>query len=198
MHSSLVKKNEALRLRTEERLSIKEISKKLNISSDTASRWLKNFKLNPEELYKRAFENAIKIVKTRNKPKIYTSSCLACGKDFSHIKRNSKYCSSRCRAKNNYYIRKNRAKSVVSWRQRTKNKAIEYKGGKCLVCGYNKCSGALDFHHVDPKEKDFSISKVTKGWDKVKDELDKCVLLCSNCHREVHHGILDLKKFIEA
>jgi hypothetical protein len=74
-------------------------------------------------------------------------------------------------------------------RQRAlKLRAIVYKGGKCEKCGYNKCPAAFDFHHLDPSEKEFSIApKVRKGWTKeLTRELDKCVLLCANCHRETH------------
>lgn len=79
--------------------------------------------------------------------------------------------------------------SVTKRRQKLKEKAILYKGGKCEKCGYNKCNAALDFHHLDPKEKDFALSSkgITRGWERVKNELDKCVLLCANCHREIHH-----------
>ncbi len=83
--------------------------------------------------------------------------------------------------------------AVDKRRKTLKIKAIEYKGGKCQneSCGYSKCPDAMEFHHLDPSEKDFSISKtgVTRGWDKVKCELDKCILLCSNCHREIHYNI---------
>jgi RecJ-like exonuclease len=74
-------------------------------------------------------------------------------------------------------------------RQRTlKQKAIEYLGGKCVRCGYDKCPAALDFHHKDPSQKEFEISKVrSTSWnDEIKIELDKCDLLCANCHREAH------------
>ena len=82
-------------------------------------------------------------------------------------------------------------------RQRTfKKKCIEYKGGKCINCGYNKCVGALEFHHLDPEDKDFSPSSArsrgeTKGnlKDEVKEELDKCILVCANCHREEHEKL---------
>jgi len=79
-------------------------------------------------------------------------------------------------------------------RQKVMKMAIDYKGGKCIVCGYNKCTWALEFHHIDPKEKEFSISDkgYTRSWDKVKIELDKCVLLCANCHREVEAGFTQL------
>ena len=66
--------------------------------------------------------------------------------------------------------------------------SIKYKGGKCEECGYNRCIEALEFHHTDPSEKDFSISSkgYTRSWKKVQEELDKCVMLCANCHRETH------------
>lgn len=68
-----------------------------------------------------------------------------------------------------------------------KQKALEYKGGKCSLCGYNKCPTALEFHHVNPKEKEISVSQYSKFDEKLRLELDKCELLCSNCHREVHY-----------
>lgn len=77
---------------------------------------------------------------------------------------------------------------VKSRRQKIKIKAIEYKGGKCEKCGYSKCGWSLDFHHTNPEEKDFSIAKnSTLSWDKVRKELDKCIMVCANCHREIHY-----------
>jgi hypothetical protein len=68
-----------------------------------------------------------------------------------------------------------------------KQKAIEYKGGKCELCNYNKCISALEFHHRNPKKKDFKISDYNSPkFGILKKELDKCQLLCSNCHREIH------------
>jgi hypothetical protein len=65
--------------------------------------------------------------------------------------------------------------------------AIEYKGGKCAICGYNKCNMALTFHHIDPSTKEFEISGAhCLSWDRLKAELDKCVMLCHNCHAEFH------------
>jgi hypothetical protein len=76
---------------------------------------------------------------------------------------------------------------VKTHRQKIKQMAINYKGGCCQECGYNKCNAALEFHHLDPNEKDFGIGSYTVlSWDKVKIELDKCILVCANCHREIH------------
>ncbi len=68
-----------------------------------------------------------------------------------------------------------------------KAKAIEYKGGRCIDCGYNRCVAALEFHHLDPKEKDPCVDFRTSSFEKIKVELDKCILLCCRCHRERHH-----------
>lgn len=74
-----------------------------------------------------------------------------------------------------------------------KEKCIKYKGGKCEICGYDKYIGAFDFHHINPEEKEFGIAsaKQRKFDQKVKDELDKCQLLCANCHREEHQKYSD-------
>lgn len=70
-----------------------------------------------------------------------------------------------------------------------KQSFVDYKGGKCSICGYNKYIGALEFHHLDPSKKDFNLSQAKIFNDKVKQELDKCILVCSNCHREEHYKI---------
>lgn len=76
---------------------------------------------------------------------------------------------------------------AVQKRLALKERAIQHLGGKCQICGYDKCPAAFDFHHLDPDEKDFAISEVM-DWERLVVELDKCVLLCANCHREVHAG----------
>jgi hypothetical protein len=73
-------------------------------------------------------------------------------------------------------------------------KALEYKGGKCQICNYNRCARALEFHHNDPSTKKFGISHdgTYRPWEEVQEELDKCTLLCANCHREVEDGLLSV------
>lgn len=77
-------------------------------------------------------------------------------------------------------------------REKIKVMAIAYKGGKCQCCGYDKCSQALEFHHIDPTQKDFGLGAkgYTRSWEKNKEELDKCVIVCANCHREIHYNII--------
>ena len=64
-------------------------------------------------------------------------------------------------------------------------------GGKCKCCGYSKCSEALVFHHINPESKVEKVSKLVyrKGITIAKREAEKCMLLCANCHAEVHAGL---------
>lgn len=76
---------------------------------------------------------------------------------------------------------------VIRYRIRLKVRLIEYKGGKCEICGYSKpVSSVYHFHHRDPKTKEFNISGCTLGMERLKAEVDKCDLLCANCHAETH------------
>ena len=75
----------------------------------------------------------------------------------------------------------------------------EKLGSKCQVCGYNKCLSALHFHHIDPKAKKFPISEVMTGGRKrseqeIEEEIKKCVLVCANCHTEIHAGLITIVK----
>jgi len=90
-----------------------------------------------------------------------------------------------------YRCTKCRMDAVSRKRKTLKKDLVEYKGGKCEKCGYNKCVAAMDFHHKDPKEKDFGLSSNgnTQSWKKLTEEADKCLLLCANCHRELHEEL---------
>jgi hypothetical protein len=74
----------------------------------------------------------------------------------------------------------------TSKKRQLKVRAVELLGGKCSCCGYNKYIGALEFHHKNPSEKDFEVVKTLRKWESILKELNKCVLLCANCHREEH------------
>ncbi len=84
---------------------------------------------------------------------------------------------------------------VIKTQRRNKQRAVEYLGGKCSICGYNRCLAALDFHHVDPLTKEASISHAIHcwSWKRAKKEVDKCILVCSNCHREIHNGMYEVE-----
>ena len=91
-----------------------------------------------------------------------------------------------------YADRRTYLKAAVQ-RRRTivRQKAIAYGGGKCEICGYSRCPEALEFHHKEVSSKDFGIPAkgYTRSWARVIEEIEKCVLVCANCHREIHAGI---------
>ncbi len=89
-------------------------------------------------------------------------------------------------------------KAVTERRRKLKLMLVEYKGGQCVTCGYKKCVWAFDLHHIDGSTKEFGLSVrgLTRSWEKLKEEADKCILVCANCHREIHAGITQLPKEI--
>ena len=99
------------------------------------------------------------------------------------------FCCDKC--SNKYYVDKKRLD--------LKFKSFVYKGAKCSMCGFKGLPACFDFHHKDASKKSFSISHAphTRSWERTKLELDKCDLLCANCHRQVEfEKTMHLKKFI--
>jgi len=96
------------------------------------------------------------------------------------------------------------SEKVKKWRKSCKARIILAMGGSCCICFYNKCSAALALHHLDPSKKDLSFSKIRsnpKSWETIVKELRKCILVCHNCHSEIHTGMIsepmDAPKFDE-
>ena len=115
----------------------------------------------------------------------------ACKNLVNQNKTNRKrlFCSKKCG--NKYAVDKRRLE--------LKFKAHQYKGGKCEICGYKGLPCSFDFHHINPSEKTFSISNDphTRSWERIKEELNKCQLLCANCHRDLEFKkTMYLKDFI--
>ena len=75
-------------------------------------------------------------------------------------------------------------------KEHLKRALVNHLGGCCLLCGYNRCFRALHFHHLNPHEKEFNISEKST-WHALHLEIEKCVLLCANCHAEVESGLID-------
>lgn len=74
-----------------------------------------------------------------------------------------------------------------------KQELVALHGGGCEICGYDRCLAALTFHHVDPETKRFGVAtSLSRSWDSLVDEASRCVLLCENCHREVHSEITEI------
>lgn len=82
-------------------------------------------------------------------------------------------------------------KDIKNFRQRLKHRLIYIGGGKCCICGYDKCNTALEFHHLNPDEKEFTLSaNANIGTERAINEIKKCILVCANCHREIHEGLI--------
>lgn len=107
------------------------------------------------------------------------------------------------RRRSSEYRKKNPKKVARAQKEsRVKRQKIvnNYKKGGCVVCGYNKCSEALDLHHLDGSTKTETVANLvfSRGIEALEEELKKCVVLCANCHREHHAGVLDLSQNISA
>lgn len=81
----------------------------------------------------------------------------------------------------------------IERRKKLKKELVNYKGSKCVVCGYDRCIEALAFHHLDKKEKELAIGSC---WNRsvvlLKKEADKCKLVCNRCHTEIHEGLINI------
>ena len=83
-----------------------------------------------------------------------------------------------------------RSQAVTKHRQKRKTELIRIMGSKCALCGYDKNIAALDLHHLNPQEKEYQLSSgYCRSIEEDIQEIKKCVLLCSNCHREIHNGM---------
>ena len=147
-------------------LSQREICKKVGLGQSTVVYWVSKYGLKSK--WKR-------VSKLDGKEIV----CCECGRKFVYKK--SKGHSSRT------------CNSCLQLKRRIddQKKIDAYAGTSCIKCGYNKCKRALTFHHRDPKSKKFQIShKVGRiAWEKMREELDKCDLLCANCHAEKEEGL---------
>lgn len=167
-----------------ENKTTRDIASETGLSQTSIKYWLKKFGLKtnflPSNKGGRNAENRKKIVEFGCAYK-----CKQCGetdeKKFMKMGfgRKSFTICKKCHNENN----KDRLK-------KRKERFVANMGGQCVRCFYKKCINALEFHHIDPSKKDpkfecwksFSDERVTK-------ELEKCILVCSNCHREIHAGI---------
>ncbi len=154
--------------------SQREISKKLEVSQTNLRYWLNKFELKTN--LKKYNENKDK------------RPCSKCKEN----KPLDEFYNRRNGIGNSVYCKKCSNEESRERARKFKIKCVEYKGGKCVKCGYDKYIGALDFHHINPKEKEFRLAAVKSHAfnDLIKKELDKCILVCSNCHREIHGSLV--------
>ena len=82
--------------------------------------------------------------------------------------------------------------NILDYWKRRKELMLKGFGSKCQICGYDRCQKALEFHHLDPNEKEITLSRSIYSWETTKNELKKCICVCSNCHREIHDGLVNV------
>ena len=113
--------------------------------------------------------------------------CEICSEKFDSNSKSRIYCYE-CSGDSTRLDKRKHQKTIL--RRSMKIQAIKLLGGKCSICGYDRCVDALEFHHENPQEKEFKLgSGNTMSWTEYKKEALKCVLLCSNCHKEIHSEI---------
>lgn len=156
--------------------SIAEIAEAVGRSKATVRHWLREYGLTT----RRAEWRRTSIASGGSQPEIVQRACSQHG--LTDFKR---------RSPSGYRCLKCRSEAVARRRRKVKQALVDEAGGACVACGYRRCVAALEFHHLEPAEKKFSLSHrgVTRSMARARAEAEKCVLLCSNCHAEVEAGV---------
>lgn len=161
-----------LQVLTEKGMSLRQISKETGKGPTTIRYWLKKYDLKTKR------------GRRGKHPKDFeTPRRCKCGEtDPAKFYGNKKTVCAKCH--NIYTLEKGRE---------NRKKSVEYLGGECTCCGWNKFISGFDIHHLNPEEKDVAFSSMRAWcWERTKKELDKCVLLCKCCHAGVHNGEIEL------
>lgn len=171
---------EELRSLIEQGASIAQIAEAVGRSKTTVRHWLREYGLKTRRTELRHETSANCKGMTGD---VVMRMCVRHG--FTKFKR---------RTPSGYRCLKCRADAVTQRRRRVKRTLVEEAGGACRICGYKRCLAALEFHHVDPANKGFSLSHrgVARSMERAREEASKCVLLCANCHVEVEAGAATL------
>ena len=152
-------------------LSLREIANRMDRSFSTIRHWMGKYELKPNPRRKRGSEDGSRETISR---------CKHHG-DTGFVREGRGY----------FRCKRCRAERVSQRRRQIKRKLVEEAGGKCVICGYDRCQQVLQFHHLDPTTKEFHLGQngVTRSLAKSRVEARKCILLCANCHGEVEAGI---------
>ena len=169
-----------------EGMSLEAIGKRMGRHESTVSYWLKKHGLEAARVEKHAAKGA--------PSKAEMEALLAAGLSLREIAREMDRSLATIRHWDGQVRTQARAAPQAGSERRRiiKRKLVEEAGGKCLICGYDRCQQALEFHHLDPSTKEFhlALKGVTRSLAKSRAVARKCVLLCSNCHSEVEAGIV--------
>jgi AcrR family transcriptional regulator len=160
-------------------MTIAEIAAAVGLSKATVRYWLRRHDLRTRATARVAVERAAREAGQADIMLI----CKRHGETRFVIEGSGYYRCARCRQE-----------QVSDKRRRLKAVLVDEAGGRCIVCGYDRCVSALEFHHLDRATKRLGISAngLSLGLGVLREEASKCVLLCSNCHAEVESGVLRL------
>jgi transposase len=170
---------EELQALLDDGLSIRAMAARLNVSYTTVRHWLRYHGLSTP----------------RARRLVETAPARASGADTTEA-----FCPHHGltvfvrRGQDGFRCRLCRTGAVQRRRREVKRILVAEAGGACVLCGYDRSLAGLHFHHVDPAQKSFALSRqgVTRSLAAARLEASKCVLLCSNCHAEVEGGTAQL------
>jgi transposase-like protein len=158
--------------------SVREMARATNRSATTVRYWLDRLGLESPTARRRN-EGAVAVAAAADE------AILTCPRHgpSRHVRRERGLRCVRCRSE-----------AVTERRRRLKRQLVEEHGGRCVLCGYDRCVAALHFHHLDPETKQFGVGAagVTRSLTAARDEASKCIVLCANCHAEVESGLADV------
>lgn len=165
---------EVLQRRVEAGASTRAIARELGVSQSTVKHWLRRYGLRTVQARTREERR-----RAGRKHPTTTMTCVHHGVTEFTLEGRGSYRCCRCRSE-----------AVAKRRRKMKEILVCEAGGRCAACGYDGCIAALHFHHLDPEIKEFSLAArgVTRSLEAARAEMEKCVLLCSNCHAEVEAG----------
>jgi transposase len=169
-------RRDELELLVEEGFSQPEMAARLDVSVTTVGYWLRRYGL-------QTLRTRVQELPLEQRPRYVTRRCSRHGM--------SRFCRS---SAGHYRCVQCRADRVAQRRRKVKEILVEEAGGGCVICGYQRYLGALQFHHLDPMSKRFGIAYggVARGIAHQRAEARKCILLCANCHAEVEAGVASL------
>jgi transposase len=168
---------EAVAALVEEGLSLQQMAERLGVGATTVRHWLRRYGLSTARARRAAdAQRGSRVVIRECRHHGYTA--------WVRVGTGGRYRCKRCRSEH-----------VSARRRRVKRLLVDEAGGRCVLCGYDRYVGALQFHHLDPSTKSFALSVqgVARSLEKARAEAAKCVLICANCHAEVEGGVATIR-----
>lgn len=165
---------DVLTMLVEQGLSVREIASEIGMSAATVRHWLRRYDLKTQRARQ---------PRSAQSGERFLAVCSTHGETVFQVRADGARRCLKCRSE-----------AVMRRRRLVKDTLVAEAGGRCVLCGYDRYYGALEFHHLDPSTKEFSVAAagVTRSLERARTEAQKCVLLCATCHAEVEGGVVSL------